>query len=135
MQLVIHPNAPEIHFGARGYRYNVAHVDPKVVGFCIAIHLYYRGGQDPLTLTKETGRKIKAVHLRNSKDGVWTESFGPGDVDYEAIASYLREIDFDGWLSLELAVEKKTKVTRSIVENHRIGREYLEKIFLDKPGR
>ncbi|MBN1343182.1 MAG: sugar phosphate isomerase/epimerase [Phycisphaerae bacterium] len=132
MQLVIHQHAPEIHHEAREHRYNVQHVDPKYVGFCIDTHWFYRGGQDPLALTKETGEKIKAVHLRNSKDGIWTESFGPGDIDYKAIAAYLREIGFDGWLSLELAVEKGTKVTRGIAENHRLGREYLESIFLDR---
>ncbi len=134
IQLVIHQHAPEIHHGAREHRYNVAHVDPSVVGFCIDTHWFYRGGADVLALTKETGEKIKAVHLRNSKDGVWTESFGPGDVDYVAIARYLRQIGFDGWLTLELAVEKRTKVTRSIAENHRLGRVYLESVFLDKPG-
>ena len=131
IQLVIHQHAPEIHHGAREHRYHIGHVDPSVVGFCIDTHWFYRGGADVLALTKETGEKIKAVHLRNSKDGVWTESFGPGDVDYVAIAKYLRQIGFDGWLTLELAVEKRTKVTRSIAENHRLGRVYLEKVFLE----
>ncbi len=134
MQLVIHQHAPEIRHGAREHRYNIRHVDPSVVGFCIDTDWFKRGGEDPLTLTRETGRKIKAVHLRNGKDGVWMETFGPGDIDYEAIAKYLREIEFKGWLSLELAVEKRTRITRGIVENHRLGRAYLESVFLDKPG-
>jgi sugar phosphate isomerase/epimerase len=134
MQLVIHQHAPEIHFGAREHRYNVQHVDPAVVGFCIDTDWFKRGGEDPIALTKETGRKIKAIHLRQGRDGVWTETLGPGDVDYEAIARYLKEIKFSGWLSLELAVEGKTKVTRGIVENHRLGREYLESVFLGGPG-
>lgn len=132
MQLVIHQHAPEIHHNAREHRYNVQHVDPAFVGFCIDPDWFKRGGCDPVELTKETGRKIKAVHLRNGKDGVWLETLGPGDVDYEAIAKYLREIKFTGWLSLELAVEPRTKVTRGIVENHRLGREYLESVFLGK---
>ncbi len=131
MELVIHQHAPEIHHGAREHRYNIKHTDPDVVGFCIDTHWFYRGGADVMELTRATGKRIKAVHLRNSKDGVWTESFGPGDIDYGAVADYLREIGFDGWLSLELAVEKKTKVTRGIVENHRLGREYIEKVFMD----
>jgi sugar phosphate isomerase/epimerase len=132
MQLVIHQHAPEIHFGAREHRYNVQHVDPTVVGFCIDTDWFKRGGEDPLTLTRETGRKIKAIHLRQGRNGVWTETLGPGDIDYEAIAKYLREIKFTGWLSLELAVEGQTRVTRGIVENHRLGREYLESVFLGK---
>lgn len=132
MQLVIHQHAPEIHHNAREHRYNVQHVDPAFVGFCIDPDWFKRGGCDPVELTKATGRKIKAVHLRNGKDGVWLETLGPGDVDYEAIAKYLREIKFTGWLSLELAVEPRTKVTRGIVENHRLGGEYLESVFLGK---
>jgi inosose dehydratase len=133
MPLVIHQHAPEILHNAREHRYNIAHIDPTCVGFCIDTDWFKRGGQDPMELTRETGRKIKAIHLRNGKDGVWMETFGPGDIDYEAIAKYLREIKFKGWLSLELALEDRTKVTRGIVDNHRIGREYLEKVFLDKP--
>ena len=45
----------------------------------------------------------------------------------------MREIDYQEWLIIELAFEKGTKVTSSIQENHRIGREYLEKVFLDGP--
>lgn len=130
MELVVHQHAPEIHHGAREHRYNIKHTDPKLVGFCIDTHWFYRGGADVMELTRATGKRIKAVHLRNSKGGVWTESFGPGDIDYKAVADYLREIGFDGWLSLELAVEKGTKVTQGIVENHRQGREYIEKVFL-----
>ncbi len=133
MSLVIHNHAPEIQHNAREYRYNVQHVDPAYVGFCIDTDWFKRGGQDATQLTKEAGRKIKAAHLRNGKDGVWLETLGPGDVDYEAIAEFLREIHFTGWLSLELAIEGGTKVTHGIVENHRLGREYIEKVFLSKP--
>jgi inosose dehydratase len=132
MYLVIHQHAPEILQEAREYRYDVAHLDPKLVGICADTHWFYRGGQDPMTLLKEAGSMVKVLHLRNSRDGVWTESFGPGDIDYKTVAEYLRSIGFDGWLSIELAVEGKTQVTRSITDNHRLSREYLESVFLDK---
>ena len=106
------------------------------MGFCLDTHWVFRGGQDPLTFVKEAGPKIKAFHLRNSKNGIWTESFGPGDVDYKAIAGYLRKNGFTGWLVLELAAEGKTKITRPLVENTRLGREYLQSVFLtpERPG-
>jgi len=130
MQLLIHHHDPEMRDNAREQRYNVAHLDPNYVGFCLDVHWIYRGGQDPMTLLKETGPKLKALHLRNSVNNVWTESFGPGDIDYVGIAEYLKENNFDGWLVLEMAHENETKVTRSLVENIRVGLDYLKTIFL-----
>jgi len=82
MSMVIHHHDAELKHEAREQRYNVAHVDPKCGGFCLDTHWLYRGGLDPLTLVKETGPKIKAIHLRNSTNGVWDETFGPGDIYY-----------------------------------------------------
>jgi len=133
LPLVIHQHKPEILHEAREHRHNVSATDARYVGFCIDTDWVFRGGQDPVTLLEEAGRRTWALHLRSSKDGVWTETLGPGDVDYPAVAKYLRQIEFTGWLSLELANEKDTKVTRSIVDNHRLGREYVESVFL-KPA-
>ncbi len=134
MPLLLHQHDPEMRENAREWRYEVAHVDPNAVGFCLDVHWAYRGGQDPLTLVRLAGRKLKALHLRNSRDGIWTESFGPGDVDHVPIARHLREIGFDGWLVLELGHENGTKITRSLVENARISREYIESVFLNPNG-
>jgi inosose dehydratase len=129
-RLLIHEHDPAILHDAREYRYNVKHLDPRYVGLCLDTHWVYRGGEDPLTLLKEGRPLVQAMHLRNSRDGVWTESFGPGDVDYEAIAAYLRETRYTGWLVLELAFEPKTTFTQGIVQNHAQGYAYLRKVFL-----
>ncbi len=130
LKLLIHHHDAEIMHGATEYRYLLTHLDPAVAGLCVDTNWIYRGGADPLTLLKESGNLARALHLRNSVDGVWSESFGPGDIDYRPIAEHLRRINFDGWLILELAHESKTAITRPLSENARIGREYLESIFL-----
>lgn len=130
MSLVIHQHDAEILNNAREFRYHVAHFDGKVVGFCLDTHWVYRGGQDPLMLLKEAGSKVKALHLRNSVNGIWTESLGPGDVDYDGISDYLRQGGFSGWLVVELAYEQGTRVTRSLSENVKISRQYLERVFM-----
>lgn len=134
LYLVIHQHDPEILHEAREHRYNVSHTDPRYVGFCLDTHWVYRGGQDPLALLKEAGRRVKALHLRNSENGVWTESFGPGDVDYAAIAKQLREIGFDGWLVVELAYEPKTKITRPLTDDVRLSLAYVNSVFLGDVG-
>ncbi|MBN1491570.1 MAG: TIM barrel protein [Phycisphaerae bacterium] len=130
LSLVVHQHDPEILYDAREHRYNVAHVDPAVVGFCLDLHWVYRGGQDPLTLLTEAGNRVRALHLRNSVNGTWTESLGPGDIDYKPIANYLRKTGFAGWLIVELAHERDTRITRSLVEDVRLSREYVEAVFL-----
>ncbi|MHC4796511.1 MAG: sugar phosphate isomerase/epimerase family protein, partial [Planctomycetota bacterium] len=130
MQLVIHQHAPEILHNGREHRYNVEHVDGKYVGFCLDTHWVYRGGEDPLTFVREAGSKLQALHLRNSINGVWGETLGPGDVDYVPIAEHLRKSNYKGWLILELAHEKEIMFTRSLTENVREGLKYLESLFL-----
>ena len=78
---------------------------------------------------RETGPRLVELHVRNSKQGVWMEDFGPGDVDYEKVAAYLRGIRFHGYLVVELAYEKGTQTTRSLDEDLRVSREYTEKVF------
>lgn len=130
MSLVIHQHDAEIRNNAKEFRYDVAHLDPKAVGFCLDTHWVYRGGQDPLTLLKEAGPKVKALHLRNSVNGIWSEALGPGDVDYAAIADYLRQSGFNGWLIIELAYEQGTKVTNPLSASIKRSRQYLDQVFM-----
>jgi inosose dehydratase len=75
------------------------------------------------------GPRLGSLHLRNSTNGIWSESLGDGDLDYRAIASKLAALKFDGPLIVELAIETGTPQTRPLVESMRISREYLRAIF------
>jgi len=129
MFLAIHNHTPEIVSNAREFRSYCDLTDPDLVSVCIDVHWVYRGGVDPFRLTEEYGNRIKAMHIRNSVDGVWTEDFGDGDIDYHAYRDLLEKINYSGWITVELAYEAKTKITRPLVENAKISREYVRKIF------
>jgi sugar phosphate isomerase/epimerase len=58
------------------------------------------------------------------------EELGDGDIDYREVAAYLREIRWSGWMTVELAYEKATLITRPLEENLKRSREYAEKVFL-----
>lgn len=130
MDLLIHQHAPELQEDAREWRYQFRHSDPKLVKICLDIDWIKRAGQDVMTLLREAAPRLAAVHLRSARDGVWMEELGDGDVDYRQVAAYLREIGFAGWLTVELAYEAKTVITRSLEENLKRSREYAEKVFL-----
>lgn len=130
MRLMLHQHDPDMAEGAREWRSNLHHTDPELMWFCVDVHWVYRGQQDPMELLKEAGRRIANLHVRNSVNGVWSESLGDGDVDYRAVAQFLRSITYQGLIGVELAYEKDTRPTRPLEEDIRISREYAEKVFL-----
>ncbi len=127
--LLIHQHAPEMADNAREWRHTLANTDRRYVRFCLDTHWVLRGGQNVMQLLKEAGPRLGSLHLRNSVKGVWSEDFSDGDIDYSPVAAYLRSITFDGYLSVELAWDKETKLTRDLPTNLRLSREYAERTF------
>ena len=132
MRLMMHEHDPDMADGAREWRSNLHHTDPKLVWMCVDVHWIYRGKQDPMELLREAGHRIASLHVRNSVNGVWSESFGDGDVDYRAVARFLESIGYQGLIAVELAYEDGTRPTRPLEEDLQISREYAQRVFL--PG-
>ncbi len=128
-RLHLHHHDPEMAENAREWRHLLANTDPKLVGFCIDVDWVYRGGQKPIEILEAAGPRLVSLHLRNSREGVWAEDFGEGDIDYREVAACLKKMGFQGWLIVELAWRKDTPVTRSLEENLRLSRRYAEQIF------
>ena len=129
VELILHHHTPEMADNAREWRHLLRNTE---VGLCLDLHWIYRGGNDPLALLKEAGRRVRSLHLRNSKQGVWSESFGDGDLDYRKIAVYLEKTGYGGYLVVELAYDKETEITRPLEEDLRLSREYAERTFAVK---
>ena len=129
LRLLVHQHAPEMADHAREWRYFVKNTTPKNVGICMDTHWSLRGGEDPLQILREAGKRVGDVHLRNSKGGVWLEELADGDLDYSAVAAELKKIGYKGWLTVELAWDPKTQITRPLGENLRRSREYAERVF------
>jgi len=125
----LHHHNPEMEEDAREWRHLLEHTDPRLVSFCIDVDWVRRGGQDPMTMLRAAGARLASLHLRNSRQGVWCEDFGEGDIDYQAVAAYLEQVRFQGLLIVELAYQKETQVTRSLEENLRRSRIFAEKTF------
>ncbi|MGH9470624.1 MAG: sugar phosphate isomerase/epimerase family protein [Terriglobia bacterium] len=129
IRLMIHHHTPELADHARQWRYELAHTDPGLVLCVVDVDWAFRGGQNPLAFIKACGKRLACLHLRNDRNGVWMEDFGPGEIDYQPIAQYLRQMGYRGYLVVELAYEKKTKVSRPLVADLRRSRLYAEKVF------
>jgi inosose dehydratase len=129
MKLGVHHHLPEMANNAREFHHNFHNSEPDVVGFCYDVHWVWKGGIAPLDAMKEYGNRIVTWHLRQSRDQVWLEDLDTGDIDYAAVAKYAAEHKLPRRFSVELALEANTRITRSVVENHRRSREFVRKVF------
>lgn len=124
--LILHHHNPEMAEDAREWRHLLQNTE---VPLCIDLHWVLRGGQDPHRILEEAGKRVASIHLRNSQKGVWSESFGAGDIDHARVAAYLEKTGYGGYLVVELAYENATTITRPLEDDLRLSREYAETVF------
>lgn len=129
LSLAVHAHDREMASGAREWYFTLRHTDPAKVGICLDVHWVHRGGQDPMALLKAAGPRIRDLHLRNSRDGIWLEELSTGDIRYAEIARELRRLKYAGTYTVELAVEPTTIQTRPLEENLRRSREFVRQTF------
>jgi len=129
MKLGIHQHMPAMANHAREFNYVFRNTKPEVVGWCYDVHWVWKGGIMPLDGLKEYGDRVVTWHIRQSRNGIWWEDLDTGDVDYAAVAQYARQHNLARRFSVELAIEPATKITRSVIENHRRSREFIRRVF------
>ncbi|MBN2507214.1 MAG: TIM barrel protein [Verrucomicrobia bacterium] len=129
MRLAVHHHLPEMASRGREFHYNFRHSRPDVVGFCYDVHWVWRGGIPPLDVLKAYGNRVVTWHLRQSRNGVWTEALEDGDIDFKAVAHYAQTHQLPRRFTVELALEHGTRITRSAAENHRLSREFVRRVF------
>lgn len=129
VSLWVHNHDVEMKDDGREVRSNLDRTDPRWVGFCADTHWIWRGGGDPYTYLEKYGDRLGCLHLRNSRQNVWSEELGEGDLDHPRIARILKEKKFSGPLVVELAIEAGTPQTRPLETSQRMSREYLRKVF------
>jgi len=135
LTLAYHNHDIELRNAAREFHHMMAGTDRRYVTLCLDAHWVYRGaGNSQVALfdvMKLYGQRITELHLRQSKDGIWTEAMCDGDIDYAALAKYLLEINVGPLLVLEQAVENGTPKTMTTVEAFRESSRYTRRIFAE----
>ncbi len=129
LQLRVHNHTPEMLDNAREWRSTLRGTDPQYVTLCLDLDWVRQGDQDALGLLKEAGKRVSEIHVRNSRDKLWLEAFEPGDIDYTAIAGYLKSAGLKPLIAVELAYREKTAVTRPLADDLRASRLYAEQVF------
>lgn len=133
MVLSYHNHDIELRNAGREFHHMMLGTDPDTVTLCLDAHWIYRGsGNSSVALfdvLKLYGPRISELHLRQSQEGTWSETFGPGDIDYPAMAAHFQEIGVKPHVVLEQAPEKETPKTMGTVEAMKQSADYARKVF------
>ncbi|MVM37961.1 TIM barrel protein [Spirosoma sp. HMF3257] len=131
--LAYHTHAPEHRQAAREFHHMLLATDPKNVSLCLDAHWVYRGsGNSQIALfdvVKLYGKRIVEVHIRQSRAGIWQETFGEGDIDYQRLATELKALNSRPLLVLEQCLEKGSPNTMGPIEAHKQDLAYTKTVF------
>lgn len=123
LTLAFHNHDPELRAAAREFHHMMLATDPKNVSLCLDAHWVYRGsGNSQVALfdiVKLYGKRIVELHIRQSQNGIWSETFGEGDIDYRRLVRELKALNVRPHLVLEQCVEKESPKTMDGVEAHK----------------
>ncbi len=138
--LAYHNHDAELRQGGREFHHMLTSTDPIYVKFCLDSHWIFRGcGNSEVALfdaVKNYSERIVELHLRQSKKGIWTESFSmDGDINYVNLFKFLKMKNIIPHLVLEQAVEKASPKTLTATEAHKIGRDNLFKFLSQKKSK
>jgi inosose dehydratase len=128
-ELRVHHHTPQLVENAREWRHILANTEPRDVALCVDLDWVHQSGLVPLDILREGGARVREIHVRNSKNKLWLESFEDGDIDYRAIAAYLAKQKLEPLVVVELAYRENTPITHSLGEDLRSSRIYAERIF------
>jgi len=135
LTLAYHNHDAELRKAAREFHHMLTGTGPENVTFCLDAHWVYRGSGDSsvalFDVLKLYGRRITELHLRQSKDGIWSETFSDGDIDYRALAKYLLDTGIRPYLVIEQACEKGTPNTMPAVEALSRSCKYAREVFAE----
>jgi sugar phosphate isomerase/epimerase len=68
------------------------------------------------------------LHIRDQgADGKWTDAVGEGVMDFPAIATALKNINYGGKAAIELALDNPP--VRPVRESWKKSREYVKNVF------
>ena len=130
LELYLHHHDPEMLEGAREWRHILRNTKSELCSLTLDVDWVHRGGQNPIALLKEAGPRVKALHIRSTRNNVWLQEVTDSDIDYRAVAAELNRQKLGPWLEVELATQPGTEVTHSLEERLRRSREYVQKVFL-----
>lgn len=134
MGLMVHHRETEMLDNAREWRYTRANTETGLVSFCLDVDSIAHAGLRPVVLMDEAGARLRNVHLRNPRNGSDQELLREGDINMVAIARFLRQMRYDGFLTVDLSYNQDTQRQYALTEALSRSRWYVQQVFGSRPG-
>ena len=135
IMLAYHNHDAEMREGAREFHHMLTGTDAENVKLCLDAHWIYRGaGNSEVALfdiIELYADRIVELHLRQSQNGIWSEAFGPGDIDYGHVAKIIMKKGLSPHIVLEQAIEQGTPQTMGTIDAMSQSLQSVKKIFKD----
>jgi len=133
LTLAYHNHDIELRNAAREFHHMMVGTYTAYVTLCLDAHWIYRGAGNSevalLDVLKLYGLRITELHLRQSKNNIWSETFCEGDIDYSVVTRHLQDIGVQPHIVLEQAVEAGSPKTMAPVEAFRQSSQYARRVF------
>lgn len=133
IRLAYHFHDVEFLAGAREFHHMMMGTSPERVSLCLDTHWVFRGAENSTVALYDIIRlyadRVAELHLRQSIEGTWSETFGDGDIDYRYVSGLLRDRGIRPLVVLEQAPEEGTPHTMNPIEVHRKSIEYVIDLF------
>jgi inosose dehydratase len=123
----------EMRNSAREFHHMMLGTDAELVSLCLDAHWIYRGSGNSnvalFDIVKLYGKRINEIHIRQSKNNVWTEEVCDGDINYEALLTEVFKVSKNSHLVLEQSVESESPKTMEAAEAHKKSLTYVVKVL------
>ncbi len=123
MIVAYHNHDMEMRQGAREFHHMLSATNPRFVSFCLDVHWVYRGMGNSIVglfdVVRRYGKRITELHIRQSNNHIWSEVFGPGDINYPDLVKELQKMHVQPNLVLEQCLEEKSPNTTTAADAHR----------------
>ncbi|AEI51053.1 sugar phosphate isomerase/epimerase family protein [Runella slithyformis] len=134
LTLAYHTHDVELKAGAREFHHILLNTTPENVAFCFDVHWVYRGTENSqaavFDVLKLYGKRIVELHVRQSVNGVWAETFtAEGDIDYRRLVRELSAMKIRPHVVIEQCLETKSPNTMNVVEAHTKDLEVVKETF------
>jgi inosose dehydratase len=133
LTLAYHTHAPEFKAGAREFHHTLLNTTPQNVSFCFDVYWVFRGSNDSnlavFDVLKLYGKRVVELHVRQSQNGIWSETFGERDIDYARFVQELKAMKVIPLIVIEQCVEDKSLQTMNGLEAHIKDLAAIKKVF------
>jgi inosose dehydratase len=98
-----HPNSPvgSVYRTEEDYKILLNGLDNSVIGYTPDLGHIAKGGMDPLQIVQQYHELVNCIHYKDMFSDYRWAPMGEGIIDFTGVTSYLKSINFNGWIVVE----------------------------------